>query len=54
MHRREFLRLGILGGATASVAAIAHAQQPFPPVRIGVLLPVPGNDHFLASLRQGA
>ena len=53
MHRRDFFRLGILGGATASVAAIARAQQPLPPVRIGVLLPVPGNDQFLASLREG-
>jgi putative tryptophan/tyrosine transport system substrate-binding protein len=53
MHRRDIVRLGLLGGAAVSVSALGHAQQPRRPVRIGVLLPVPGNDQFLASLRDG-
>jgi putative tryptophan/tyrosine transport system substrate-binding protein len=53
MHRRDFVRLGLLGSTAVSIPAAARAQQPKPPVRIGVLLPVPGNDHFLASLLEG-
>ena len=53
MHRRDFVRLGLLGSAAISVTTTARAQQPKPPVRIGVLLPVPGNDQFLASLLEG-
>ena len=36
----------------ASTGAISEARQPAPPIRIGVLLPVPGNDSFLAALRE--
>jgi putative ABC transport system substrate-binding protein len=51
MHRRDILRLGLLGAASLSASAIVRAQQP--PVRIGALVPVPDNGRFSASLRDG-
>jgi putative tryptophan/tyrosine transport system substrate-binding protein len=53
MRRREMVRLMFLAGAAASVGATSEAGQPAPPIRVGVLLPVPGNDPFLALLRDG-
>ena len=53
MRRREMVRLMFLAGAAASVGATSEAGQSAPPIRVGVLLPVPGNDPFLALLRDG-
>jgi hypothetical protein len=53
MRRREMVSLMFLAGAAASVGATSEAGQPAPPIRVGVLLPVPGNDPFLALLRDG-
>jgi putative tryptophan/tyrosine transport system substrate-binding protein len=51
MHRRDIVRLGLLGAGSLSASAIVRAQQP--PVRIGALVPVPDNGRFSASLRDG-
>jgi putative tryptophan/tyrosine transport system substrate-binding protein len=51
MHRRDILRLGLLGAASLSASAIVRAQQWT--VRIGALVPVPDNGRFSASLRDG-
>jgi ABC-type uncharacterized transport system substrate-binding protein len=51
MDRRDVVRLGLLASANLSVSARVRAQQP--PVRIGALVPVPGNGQFSASLRDG-
>ncbi len=53
MHRRDFARLGLVGVPAFSVVSLARAQQPRRVIRIGVLLPVPRNDHFLVALREG-
>jgi hypothetical protein len=51
MHRRDIVRLGVLGGACLSVSALAPAQQS--PIRIGALIPVPDNGRFSAALQHG-
>jgi len=51
MHRRDIVRLGLLGGACVSVSALARAQQS--PIRIGALIPVPDNGRFSAALEDG-
>jgi putative ABC transport system substrate-binding protein len=53
VRRREMVRLMFLAGAAATVGATSEAGQPTPPIPVGVLLPVPGNDPFLALLRDG-
>ncbi len=53
MHRRDFVRLGLVGVPAFAVVSLARAQQPRRVIRIGVLLPVPRNDHFLVALREG-
>jgi hypothetical protein len=53
VRRREMVRLMFLAGAAASVGATSEAGLSAPPIRVGVLLPVPGNDPFLALLRDG-
>jgi ABC transporter substrate binding protein len=52
MLRRDIVRLGLVGGASLSVSALVRAAQE-PPVRIGVLIPVPDNGRFSASFRDG-
>jgi putative tryptophan/tyrosine transport system substrate-binding protein len=51
MHRRDIVRLGLVGGASLSVSALVRAHEP--PFRIGALIPVPDNGRFSASLRDG-
>ena len=53
LRRRDLVRWGLLGGATILVTPRGHAQQSRLAARIGVLLPVPGNDQFLTSLHDG-
>jgi hypothetical protein len=51
MHRRDIIRLGLVGWASRSGSPLLRAQEP--PVRIGALTPVPDNGRFSASLRDG-
>ena len=51
MHRRDIVRLGLLGGACLSISALVRAHEP--PFRIGALIPVPDNGRFSLSLRDG-
>jgi hypothetical protein len=51
MHRRDIVRLGLVGGASLSVSALLRAHEP--PFRIGALIPGPDNGRFSASLRDG-
>ena len=53
MHRRDIFPLVLVGVPALVSATSARAQQPRRAIRIGVLLPVPRNDHFLVALREG-
>ena len=52
MKRRDFLHLGLFVSA-AWLGEASQAARPRRRFRIGVLLPVPGNEKFLTSLRDG-
>jgi hypothetical protein len=45
MHRRDIVRLGLVGGASLSVSALLRAHEP--PFRIGALIPGPTTAGFL-------
>lgn len=53
MQRRDILRLALATGAVTTADSAPHAKRPRRGARVGVLLPVPGNDQFLAALRDG-
>lgn len=53
MIQRDFLRISALSGVAFLGTRELRAQARKDPARIGVMLPVPGNDSFLEAFRTG-